>query len=100
DKDAHLRKIVIGIADGGLGNAKGHPLPEKAFDKNTQEQSDDNDDDDNQYVDDIIGAGLRRTSDDLMGSGDVSLCTPAPDFTNWNSKVLEKASHGAVVSSI
>lgn len=107
------RKATIGIADGGLADAGGGPLPAGVFAPSDEEiirrtknlQEPDRDDNDgNSYVDDLFGAGLKRLNEDLgdlLGSGDMGLCrSTIPDLGNWPADVLTQASHGAVVTSI
>ncbi|HSK78473.1 MAG TPA: S8 family serine peptidase, partial [Thermoanaerobaculia bacterium] len=100
---------TIGVADGGLGNLSGNPLPESLFDIGIEKLTDDlqsepdgEDNDDNRYVDDIFGAGVARVrGGGDLGTGDLGLCeTDQPPFATWNPDRLERFSHGAVTSSV
>lgn len=106
DRDL-LRFVRVGVADGGLGNATGSPLPTSLLVRNGREFDDgdiDDDDDENSYIDDFYGAGLKRSdenlADEILGTGKLDLCPAQPDFASWPMKGLLRASHGAVVSSI
>ena len=102
-----LLPTVIGIADGGLADAKGGPLSDSAYSQTIEKKSgleepreepNTEDDDINLFVDDLLGAGVPRPSlVALGGSGNVSLCEASqPDFKGWPML----ASHGTAVSAI
>jgi subtilisin family serine protease len=80
---------VVGVADGGLADAFGGPLPNDLYDQNEEDELG-------------IGAGIKRDPDELMETGDVSLCgsSARPHFAEWDAKSLEVASHGSVVVSL
>jgi hypothetical protein len=100
---------TIGVADGGLGDWQGAPLPPDAFKKSDElrdaethqrQEPDHVDNDQNGFVDDLFGAGMERDGGP-MGTGDLGLCEGRqPHFTAWASSPLREASHGTVVASI
>jgi hypothetical protein len=99
--------VRVGIAEGGLANRDGGPLPASSFALNGGEMGPDThpgiDDDDNDYVDDVIGAGVPRPGheNDRAIAGDVSLCDPpVTNYANWSALKLEDVSHGSLVSSL
>ena len=107
------RKTTVGIADGGLADATGGPLPGGVFAPSAEEinrlkskkpEPDYDDNDGNRYMDDLFGAGLKRLNEDLgdlLGSGDMGLCKAAiSGLAKWPTDVLTQASHGAIVTSI
>ena len=106
-------RTIVGIADGGLANAAGGPLPGAVFAPSPEEinrikknlnEPDHDDNDGNDYMDDFFGAGLKRIGEDLgdwLGSGDMGLCrSAAPSFATWPAGRLLEASHGTLVASI
>ena len=96
-------RIFIGVAENGLADKYGRPLATAAFIGDTEDQPITNglDDNDNYYVDDWIGAGVRRDSNEVKPSGDVSLCsTSSQVYSTWQPEALQRMSHGSVVASI
>lgn len=106
--DREWRKVVTtGVADGGLGDASGAPMPPGVRAQNSEElKGKGNDDDDfNEYVDDFYGAGVKRSDDgdlatDMLGTGKLNLCPHQVAFETWSQKAFNFASHGTLVSSI
>lgn len=107
----HIKtSTTIGVADVGLGDFLGSPLPVTLFDIGTEKlqeeeghlEPDGADNDANMYVDDIFGAGVPRVRDgELMGTGDLGLCkAEQPPFATWTPEPLSQASHGVAVSSV
>jgi len=91
---------VIGVADGGLADAKGAPLPPSVFVASQEpDVSNGQDDDGNGYFDDAFGGGT-WSADQPERSGDVSLCPLQTSFSTWGDVPRACASHGAVVSSV
>jgi hypothetical protein len=76
-------RTTIGVADIGLHNREGAPLPKNAFGA-------------------LIGAGVPRTDDELRSRDDVSLCgtPPPPNVVTWSPEKRRTASHGSIVASI
>jgi hypothetical protein len=102
-------RTTIGVAEGGLGDGAGEPLPgdllapglEKAFPGQSEgPEPDGYDTDDNGYIDDLFGAGV-AVDGEAMGTGDLGLCRGTrPGFESWPQAALESASHGIAVGSI
>jgi hypothetical protein len=96
-------RIFIGVAENGLADKYGRPLANAAFINEASDQPLANglDDDGNSYTDDWIGAGVLRGNDEIMASGDVSLCpTSSQVYSSWQSDAMQRMSHGSVVASI
>ena len=96
-------RIFIGVAENGLGDKYGRPLPTAAFINEAGDQplTNGQDDDGNNYVDDWIGAGVLRGPDEVQPSGDVSLCPSSGQvYASWQSDELQRMSHGSVVAAI
>ena len=101
--------LLVGVADGGLATAAGGPLPADAFDPSAGEatdrtpEPDGNDDDNNEYVDDLVGAGVIRqvsASSLVKGDGDLRLCERPVSYGQWEAGARQRASHGSVVASL
>lgn len=97
----------IGVADGGLADRYGAPLPPEMFDHIEPDdpmlgdaaEPDDIDDDDNRIIDDLVGSGVLRNG--LLPDGDVGFCDRTPlDVADWPAKAKAAASHGALVAGL
>jgi len=103
DRIQNPRSITIGVADAGLANRDGAPLPPALFDQNANEvpiEPDQTDDDRNQYVDDVNGGAVPRGAN-LQGSGDLSLCPGAEvPVDAWTDDQRGQADHGSIVASL
>lgn len=100
DPSVRVNRVVIGVADGGLADGAGSPLPRDLFAIGADQPDDNNvDDDGNDYVDDAIGAGLPRPGEPF-GSGNVGLCGKPLDFMSWGPDPISVFSHGTVIASI
>jgi hypothetical protein len=98
---ASLRETIIGIADGGLRDSGGAPLPSQIFAAIEKNEDDGIDDNGDGIIDNPIGFGTGRDdSGDVIG--DVALCkeVPSPDFSLWDDDARLIASHGAIVASL
>ena len=84
----------VGVADLGLANANGAPLPDDLFDHSQDQRPD--------YEQDVIGAGVKRSVNDIVATGDVSLCAGAaqPPFSAWDPDPFGSASHASVTVSL
>lgn len=78
---------LVGVADGGLADALGAPLPPEMFARIAS-------DNDEQW----IGSGVER--EDRNGPGDVSLCETGLDLSGWPADTIAEASHGALVAGL
>jgi hypothetical protein len=86
--------VIVGVADFGLADAKGGPLPDGLFDHSQDQRPD--------YFQDVIGAGVKRNEFDQAATGDVGLCggTVQPPFLQWAPNPFGFASHGSVTASL
>jgi hypothetical protein len=94
------RLVVVGVADAGLANHTGGPLPAAIFARNAGEQRNGEDDDDNYYVDDLHGMGVQR-GDDVAATGDLGICpSETVPYATLAQDQRERADHGPMVASI
>jgi hypothetical protein len=84
----------VGVADLGLADANGGPLPDDLFDHSQDQRPG--------YDQDVIGAGVKRSVIDFAATGDVSLCAGAvqPAFSAWDPDPFKLASHASVTVSL
>ncbi len=85
---------TVGVADLGLADGNGGPLPNDLFDHSEDQRPD--------YDRDVIGAGVKRSVNDIVASGDVSLCggSAKPPFSAWDPDPFKFASHASVTVSL
>lgn len=84
----------VGVADLGLADGNGGPLPNDLFDHSQDQRPD--------YAQDVIGAGVKRSANDIVATGDVSLCAGdvRPPFSEWAPNPFNIASHASVTVSV
>ncbi|MDX0116488.1 S8 family serine peptidase [Sinorhizobium meliloti] len=96
-----LQQTIIGIAEGGLRDSSGAPLPPQIFAAIEENGVDGIDNNGDGVVDNSIGFGASRDEEgDVIG--DVALCddVPPPDYSLWDHNSQLVASHGAMVASL
>ena len=93
-KHINSAPVVIGIADNGLADRNGGPLFSTVFDEKQEQEPppekpepDNIDEDSNDYIDDIVGAGVTREGE-LSQTGDIGLCHDQALFSSWNDDTL------------
>ncbi|RZI99993.1 MAG: hypothetical protein EON90_09145 [Brevundimonas sp.] len=107
DRFGPRRDVLIGVADGGLADRAGAPLPQTMFaqwerddpEAGSNAEPDNIDDDENYVVDDLIGSGVRRGG--VLPDGDVGFCPRTPlDVSDWSAQAKGDASHGVLVAGL
>ncbi|TBG96049.1 S8 family serine peptidase [Rhizobium leguminosarum] len=96
-----LQQTIIGIAEGGLRDSSGAPLPPGIFATIEENGADGIDNNGDGVIDNPIGFGAGR-DDSGEVIGDVALCgdLPPPDYSLWDNDSQLVASHGAMVASL